>query len=212
MLVTSDKKETTGLTSMTNEHGSSCTRRSALTALGGAALAASMSATAAAPRPLLLRRADHVLTMAGAPLASTDILVRNGRIEAIGQELSAPDAETIDLSGHALLPGFVDTHWHMWNTALRGLARSSKGGFAPTMAAVAAQFSPADAAIGVELALAEAVNSGITTVHNGAHNTRSPDHAAAEVAAMVDSGVRGRFAYGYPQDAPRNQMMDLLHL
>lgn len=82
----------------------------------------------------------------------------------------------------------------------------------PTMAAIAPHFTAADVAIGVDLALAEAVSSGITTVHNWAHNLRSPAHAEAEIAAMVRSGIRGRFAYGYAQDADKDQPMDLEHL
>ena len=42
----------------------------------------------------------------------------------------------------------------------------------------------------------------MTTVHNWAHNIRSPDHADAELAAMRDTGIRGRFAYGPAQGMP----------
>jgi 5-methylthioadenosine/S-adenosylhomocysteine deaminase len=181
-------------------------RRSVL--LGAAALAA-LPAAAATRRPVLLRRADTVVTMEGPPVPGADVLIRAGAIAAVGRGLPADDAEVIDCAGHLLMPGIVDTHWHMWNTAARGLWRSARGGFAPTAAALSPHFSPADVGIGVELALAEAVNAGITTVHNWAHNVRSRAHAEAEVAAMTASGVRGRFAYGYPQDAPPEQAMDL---
>lgn len=187
-------------------------RRQAGALLASAALGMTVPARAAPPCRLLLRGANHVLTMTGAPSRKADILIAEGRIKAVGPELPAGDADVIDLSGHVLMPGFVDTHWHMWNTAARGLWRSAKGGFMPTMAAIAPHFTPADVAIGVDLALAEAVNSGITCVHNWAHNVRSPAHAEAEIAAMVRSGVRGRFAYGYAQDAGKDQPMDLRHL
>lgn len=187
-------------------------RRQASALLATVPLAMTVPARAASPRRLLLRGADHLLTMTGPPRPKTDLLISNGRIEAIGPNLPTGEAEVIDLSGHILMPGFVDTHWHMWNTAARGLWRSAKGGFMPTMAAIAPHFTPADVAIGVDLALAQAVNSGITTIHNWAHNVRSPAHAEAEIAAMVRSGVRGRFAYGYAQDAGKEQPMDLDHL
>jgi len=187
-------------------------RRQASAMLATAAWGMTIPARAAPPRRLLLRGADHLLTMTETPRAKTDLLVHQGRIEAIGPGLPAGDADVIDLSGHVLMPGFVDTHWHMWNTAARGLWRSAKGGFMPTMAAISPHFTPADVAIGVDLALAEAVNSGITTVHNWAHNVRSPAHADAEIAAMIRSGVRGRFAYGYAQDVGKNQSMNLDHL
>ena len=187
-------------------------RRQASALLATAPLAMTIAAQAASSRRLLLRGADHLLTMTGPPRPKTDLLISDGRIEAIGPDLPVGEADVIDLTGHVLMPGFVDTHWHMWNTAARGLWRSAKGGFMPTMAAIAPHFTPADVAIGVDLALAEAVSSGITTVHNWAHNLRSPAHAEAEIAAMVRSGVRGRFAYGYAQDADKDQPMDLDHL
>ena len=40
------------------------------------------------------------------------------------------------------------------------------------------------------------IAAGVTTVHSWAHNTRSPEHADAELSAMRHTGVRGRFAYG----------------
>jgi cytosine/adenosine deaminase-related metal-dependent hydrolase len=46
-------------------------------------------------------------------------------------------------------------------------------------------------------------------VHNWAHNVRSPQHADAELAAMRDTGIRGRFAYGPAQGMPDDQPMDI---
>ncbi len=58
------------------------------------------------------------------------------------------------------------------------------------------------------LGTAEALSAGVTTVHNWAHNVRSPDHADAELSAMRDTGIRGRFAYGPAQGMPDDQPMD----
>ena len=52
------------------------------------------------------------------------------------------------------------------------------------------------------------MSAGCTTVHNWAHNVRSPDHADGELAGMRDTGVRGRFAYGPAQGMPDDQPMD----
>jgi cytosine/adenosine deaminase-related metal-dependent hydrolase len=52
---------------------------------------------------------------------------------------------------------------------------------------------------GVRLAAVEALNSGITTVHDWAHNIRSPEYADADLRAVVDTGIRARFSYGTPQ-------------
>src|SRR5262249_36122598 len=61
----------------------------------------------------------------------------------------------------------------------------------------------------VRLGIAEALSAGVTTVHNWAHNVRSPQHADAELAAMRDAGIRGRFAYGPAQGMPDDQPMDM---
>ncbi|CAH2798193.1 MAG: hypothetical protein CPDRYMAC_4771 [uncultured Paraburkholderia sp.] len=57
-------------------------------------------------------------------------------------------------------------------------------------------YTPSDNYLAVQLALAEAVSNGITRATNWAHNIRSPEHADAEIQAMRESGVGGRFLYG----------------
>jgi 5-methylthioadenosine/S-adenosylhomocysteine deaminase len=195
-------------------------RRTAI--LGGVAASLGAAATftgCADAKPsdtgsFLIRRARSVLTMdpATGELRDTDIRVDDGRITEIGTELSADGADVVDASRCIALPGLVDTHWHMWNSIARGFGQTSKGGFAPSMASISGSFSPEDSGLGVRLALAEAVSGGITTVHNWAHNVIGPAHAEAEFDAMHSSGVRGRFAYGYPQALGAAEPMDLAHL
>ena len=50
-----------------------------------------------------------------------DVLIEDERISAVGENLTAPDAETIDAGGMILLPGLINAHMHTWQTALRGL-------------------------------------------------------------------------------------------
>jgi 5-methylthioadenosine/S-adenosylhomocysteine deaminase len=179
--------------------------------------AVSASAQAPAAAPAAAATAGEYL-IAGAHLLTMDdklgeipngaIHVRDGAIVAVGPDVAAPGAERIDAQGAVVMPGFVDTHWHLWATLARGLG-ADKGAFNKTMGALAAQFRPADSALGVRLSLAEAVHAGITTVCNFAHNTRDAEGARAEWDAMRDSGVRGRFYYGYPNDLPRDKLMDL---
>jgi cytosine/adenosine deaminase-related metal-dependent hydrolase len=62
----------------------------------------------------------------------------------------------------------------------------------------------------VRLGVTELLFSGVTTVHDWAHNLRSPAYADADLAALRDSGVRGRFSYGYWQGGPPpEQTIDL---
>lgn len=142
-------------------------------------------------------------------LQIADVLVRDGRIEAVGPALSAPGAEVIDMRGRIVMPGFVDTHWHMWNTIARGLDNSTHGPFAKTMAELARVWTPEASSLSVRLACAEAVQSGITTVNNWAHHIKTPEFADAELAAQRASGLRGRFSFGYAQSLRPDELMDL---
>ena len=151
----------------------------------------------------------HLLTMDDklGEIANGAVHVRDGAIVAVGANLQVPGAERIEARGAVVMPGFVDTHWHLWATLARGLG--AKGGFEKAMGALAPKFRPQDNALGVRLSVAEAVHAGITTVCNFAHNTRSPEAARAEWQAMQDSGIRGRFYYGHASDLAKDKLMDL---
>ncbi|MTD16352.1 amidohydrolase family protein [Nakamurella sp. YIM 132087] len=194
-----------------------CTGEPDAAATTPAMTSATTSATTAGPSTparVLIRGASSVLTMtAQGELSGADILVEDGTITAIGSVPDVPEGtEIIDAADCVALPGLVDTHWHMWNSVARGMAATAKGGFAPSMAALSPLFTPEHHALGVRLAIAEGLAAGITTVHNWAHNTRSAEHAEAELSAMTASGIRGRLAYGYPQDIAADRTMDLDHL
>jgi cytosine/adenosine deaminase-related metal-dependent hydrolase len=110
-----------------------------------------------------------------------------------------------------LLPGFIDTHWHLWNTVLRAAVGDAPGrDYFAVKRAVAPHMGPEDHYWSARLALAEAAGAGITTVHNWDHNVRSPADADANVAAQLDSGLRGRFSYG-PPDSSDPEIPNDLH-
>ena len=145
-----------------------------------------------------------------------DVHIRDGEIAAVGANLDAPGAEVIDAAGQIVAPGLVDTHWHMWNTLLRGLSDGCPGTVAParsgyfvTCVALGRHFLPADTYAGTRLACAEAVDAGITTVHDWAHNIRGTDWADAGLRALAESGLRARFSYGYETGHPNDRLMAL---
>lgn len=136
-----------------------------------------------------------------------DILVEQGRIAAIAPTIAAPaDAEVIDLSGHIVLPGFIDTHRHSWQTGIRGVAadwslldyvRGIRMGYARA-------YRPEDVYISILVGLLEALDSGITTLCDFCHIMNSPAHADAALAAVRDAGLRTRLYYGF-YDVPLPQ-------
>jgi 5-methylthioadenosine/S-adenosylhomocysteine deaminase len=158
-------------------------------------------------------RGAHVLTMDDAlgDFTQGDVHVRAGAIVAVGPNLEVPGAEIVNGKGMICMPGFVDTHWHHWTTFLRSVMRADdpKKTYFPVTFAFGLHYTPEDSYRAVRLGLAEAVSAGVTTTHNWAHNVRSPAHADAEVQAMRDSGLRGRFAYGPALGMANDQPMDL---
>src|SRR3954452_18692833 len=166
---------------------------------------------AQAPGEYLIRDA-FVLSM-DAPIGDLprgDIHVRNGAIVAVGADLNAPGAEIIDGNSMIACPGFIETHWHMWGAVARNMAgEQEKTGYFPFSRVLGVQFTPDDNARGVRLALAEAIASGITTVHNWSHNLLTPAYAEAELAVHREVGSRARFAYGYSRNTGQNETLPL---
>ena len=197
-------------------------------ALGTAALipqglsAQQVARTASAPgaplpgRGELLIRGVTVLTMDPAvpDLAAGDVHVRQGAIVAVAPMIEAPAAQVIDGAGMICIPGFVDTHFHLWNALFRLFVRADVPalGYFPVTARLGPLMEPEDSYRSVRLGAAEALAAGVTTVHNWSHNTRSPEHGDAELSGMRDMGIRGRFAYGTPVGMADDVPMDFTGL
>ena len=142
-----------------------------------------------------------------------DVRVTGGHIAAVGASLDAPGARELDARGMIVAPGLVDTHWHMWTTLLRCMSAGVPGedgpaGYFPVTARLGRAFTDDDLYQGTLLACAEAINSGITTVHDWCHNVRGPAHAQAGLRALAEAGLRARFSYGYAAGQPNDQAMD----
>lgn len=187
-------------------------RRGFLASAGAAGAFALARGAAAQPaaRELVVRNA-HALTMDPGlgDLRGVDIHVRDGVIVAVAAGIVAPGAEVIDAGRMIALPGLIDTHWHMWNSLLRGLVGVGAQGYFPTIQKYGPHYTPEDTYQATRLALTEALNAGVTTVHNWAHNIRDPAHARASLKAHEESGLRGRFGYGSPQLHPNDRLQDL---
>ena len=132
--------------------------------------------------------------------ANGDIHVRNGEIVAVGKGLFAPTAQIIDGSNRIVLPGLIDTHWHLWTALLRSLSGDTQEqGYFPMSERLGKAYTPEDMYRAVQFAIAEAIFSGITTVHDFNHNVRNLNYAKAAIQALNDTGIRARFSYGYYQ-------------
>jgi cytosine/adenosine deaminase-related metal-dependent hydrolase len=134
-----------------------------------------------------------------------DVAISDGTIVDIGPDLRLDGATDVDATGMIVMPGLIDSHWHMWSSLGRNFIREGYEYF-PAKWATSAAYEPEDFYASVLLGLVEAANAGITTVHNWSHNTRSPAHADAELRAHRDGLLRARYAYGHrdmlPVDEP----------
>ena len=161
--------------------------------------------TGAGQRAALLVRGGYVITMdpGTGDIPGGDVLVGGGMIAAVGTGLAAPAGATeVDATGMIVAPGLVDTHWHMWNTLLRGMSEGGPGYFR-LCRSLGPAFAAEDVYQGTLLGSAEAISSGITTVHDWCHNIRTPAHAEAGLRALAQAGLRARFSHGYPAGAPQ---------
>ena len=157
-------------------------------------------------RPVVLRRGT-VLTMNDAHdvLADADVLVVGDRIAGVGPGLEAPDgALEIDASGGIVMPGMIDTHRHMWQTALRGYGAdwTLSQYFVFFYLEWGKIFRPQDIYAGNLLSAIEALDAGVTTTVDWSHGLQTVEHAEAAVDAL--QAVPGRFvlAYGNIQQGP----------
>lgn len=200
-------------------------RRSFLTGIGASAVAGSFPIVAAAQERSglgnaagLPARGEYLL--AGALVMTMDsqlgnvangfVHIKDGAIVDVGPGLVAPGAERLGSEGMIILPGLVDTHWHLWSAILRGMAISQqKYGYFPTSAALGKLCLPSDIYCGVRLATAEAIWGGITFVDDWAHNLRTPEHADKNLQALRESGLRGRFNYGPARGIPVTETLNL---
>ena len=157
-------------------------------------------------RPVLFRNGT-LLTMddAHTVIQGGDVLVVDDKIAEVGTGLAAPDgALEVDATGGIVLPGMIDTHRHMWQTAMRayGADWTLTQYFVWYYLEHGRLFRPEDIHAGNVVSAWDALESGVTTTVDWSHGLQTVDHADAAVDAL--QSVPGRFvlAYGNIQAAP----------
>jgi cytosine/adenosine deaminase-related metal-dependent hydrolase len=157
-------------------------------------------------RPIVLR-GGTVLTMDDqkSVLRDSDVLVVDQRIAAVGTSVDVPpDAVEIDASRGIVMPGMIDTHRHMWQTAMRGYGAdwTLTQYFVWYYLSYGKLFRPEDIYAGNLLSAIESLDAGVTTTVDWSHGLQTVDHAEAAVDAL--EAVPGRFvlAYGNIQAGP----------
>jgi len=177
-------------------------------------------------------RNGSVMTMEpGGEYPIADVLVEGKKILAIGPNLHVGNATEIDARGRIVMPGFIDTHHHQFETALRsfladgvlindgsGSPSGSTTYFEYILLTFAPVYRPQDVYINELFGGLSQLDDGVTTVHDVSQIHHSPQHSDAAVQALFDTGRRAAFGYfesaganilgtnpgnQYPQDAFR---------
>jgi 5-methylthioadenosine/S-adenosylhomocysteine deaminase len=138
-------------------------------------------------------------------LTDADVLVVGDRIEAVGVNLQVPEGTAeVDASDGIVMPGMVDTHRHMWQTAMRGYGAdwTLTQYFVWYYLEHGKTFRPEDVFAGNQLSAVESLDAGVTTTVDWSHGLQTTQHAEAAVDAL--ESVPGRFvlAYGNIQAGP----------
>ncbi|AUX26129.1 amidohydrolase [Sorangium cellulosum] len=182
--------------------------------------------TGAAHRQYLLK-GGAVLSMDPnvGDFAQGDVLVQGKHIIAVGPNLYAPDATIINAAGTIAMPGFVDTHHHQYQTALRsflsdglladdGLPHGDRNYLDYIHSTITPVFRPQDAFVAVFASALSQLDAGVTTVVDTSQVGHSPDHTDAVIEALQESGRRTVFVYSpgvgpdniFPNDLQRLQL------
>jgi len=149
----------------------------------------------------MVLRGAHVVTMDPelGELPGGDVLVEGPRIAEVAQRIDIEDAEILDVSGHVVMPGFVDTHRHTWQTPFRGVCAdwTLEDYFRGIRMSISPNCSAEDVYAGNYVGALEALDAGVTTILDFSHCNNTPEHADGALQGLRDAGIRAMFAYGY---------------
>ncbi len=148
----------------------------------------------------ILIRGGRVLTLDPdlGDFEAADVLIEGELIAAVSPSIEVDGCEVIEAAGMVVSPGLVDTHRHVWQTQLRGVAAdwSLFDYFSQMRSIYSAFYGADDAYLGNYVGALEALDAGITTLVDHCHIINSPEHADEAIRGLMESGIRGIFCYG----------------
>jgi 5-methylthioadenosine/S-adenosylhomocysteine deaminase len=187
------------------------TRRSfiASAAIGLAASLPGTPAAAQSGRTLLKGGCVLSLDPKVGDFDTADVLIEGGKIAAVQPNITAT-AQVIDAANMVVMPGFVDTHRHMWQGAVRNsLPNGLLNDYVrDILGSVRGVIRPDDVRIGDLVSALGAINAGVTTLLDWSHIGNSPAHTDAAIQGLRESGVRAVYAFGGGVGGPANRYPD----
>ena len=170
----------------------------------------------------VLIRGGHLLSMdpAVGNFETADVLIEGDKIIEVGPQIEA-EAVTIDATDRIIIPGFVDTHHHQYETVLRSILSDGQLAPSPEMtdsytsliqAKMTPAYLPEDLYISEYVASLNQISAGVTTTIDTSQAGHSPEHTDAMIRGLTEAGHRAVFAYSpgiqgpalkYPADIVR---------
>jgi 5-methylthioadenosine/S-adenosylhomocysteine deaminase len=146
--------------------------------------------------------------------AQGDVLIEGKKIIAVGPNLHAPGVPVINATGMIVMPGFIDTHHHQYQTALRsflsdgllfndGLPHGVKNYLDYIHFKITPVYRPQDAFIAEFAASLSQLDAGVTTVVDTSQVGHTPEHSDAVIRGLQEAGRRALFVYS-PGVGPGN--------
>jgi len=121
-------------------------------------------------KTLLVRNAEVLVTMDGKrrEIRGGGLFAEGGRLAAVGPTRELPETadEVLDLAGHVVIPGMVNTHHHMFQSLTRAVPATQDAGLFPWLKGlypIWARLTPEMIQVSALTAMAELILSGCTT-------------------------------------------------
>ncbi len=135
-----------------------------------------------------------------------DVLLDGTKIAEVAARIDAPEAAIIDASGHIVMPGFIDTHHHQFETALRsfladailindGRPESAHNYYELILQKLSLGYRPQDIYINELFAGVAQIDAGVTAVMDVSQIHHSPEHSDAAIESLRAAGRRAVFGY-----------------
>ena len=147
--------------------------------------------------PTLLIKNAYIVTMDDhqREIPEGGLFIRNGLIEEVGpmSELPTTADEVLDLKGHIVLPGLVNTHHHFYQTLTRVVPPAQDANlfnWLKTLYPIWARLRPEDIFVSTQTALSELALSGCTTASDHLYLFPNGSKLDDEIAAALEVGVR----------------------
>ncbi|AJY46282.1 amidohydrolase family protein [Martelella endophytica] len=142
---------------------------------------------------------DRILKNAG-------VLFEDDVIVAVGPDIDpGPDCDIIDGTDRIVIPGLINGHIHMWQTAVRGFGVDWTGieHHLHMQTEWVPVYQPEDMFQSEYVGGLSLLNGGVTTVFEWCHGNRTPEHSDAAIAGLERAGIRSLFIHGTVKTLPR---------